>query len=189
MLSASQTRALNRAVAIIAVAFVVASSSGKSEDGRTREKSDELIHLTNLDRDTVAGQWRKTSDGLMTSAATGSRIALPVEPTGEYDFKVTFTRQTGQHSIVLMFVLGTSQAAFDVDAWGQHLAGFQNVGGKDARQNSTRAENVALVNGRKYAVELRVRLDRVEAFLDGKLLSTYRGDGSDLSILETWRLP
>lgn len=189
MFSARQTKALNRAFSIVVVAFFIAGSPGDAEDDPTRTKSDDLIHLTDLDRDTVAGQWRKTSDGLMTSAAAGSRIALPVEPTGEYDFKVTFTRQTGQHSIVLMFVSGTGQAAFDLDAWGQHLAGFQKVGGKDARQNSTRTENVTLVNGQKYTAELRVRRDRVEAFLDGKLLMTYRGDGSDLSILETWRIP
>ena len=189
MFSASSTSTLNRALAIVVVAFSVAGSPGDAEDDSTRKKSDDLIHLTELNRDTVAGQWRKTSDGLMTSAAAGSRIALPVEPSGEYDFKVTFTRQTGQHSIVLLFVSGTGQAAFDLDAWGQHLAGFQNVGGKDVRQNVTRPENVTLVNGRKYTAELRVRRDRVEAFLDGKLLTTYRGDGSDLSILETWRLP
>ena len=189
MLSTSQTRALNRAVAIVAVVCFAVGSTGRADDNPARKASDNLIHLANLDHGTVAGQWRKTSDGLTTDAAAGSRMALPVEPTGEYDFKVTFTRQTGQHSVVLMFVSGTGQAAFDVDAWGQHLAGFQNVGGKDARQNSTRAENVTLVNGQKYTVELRVRRDRVEAFLDGKLLSTYRGDGSDLSILETWRLP
>ena len=189
MLSASQTNALHRALAIVIIVFSVAGSSCKADDDQTRQKSDDLIQLTNLNRDTVAGQWRKTADGLMTSAAAGSRIALPVEPTGEYDFKVTFTRQTGQHSIVLMFVSGTGQAAFDVDAWGQHLAGFQNVGGKDARQNSTQTENVTLINGQKYTAELRVRRDRVDAFLDGKLLTTYRGDGSDLSILNNWRIP
>ncbi|MFT5093899.1 MAG: putative intracellular protease/amidase [Porticoccaceae bacterium] len=189
MLLTSQTNALHRALAIVVVVFSIAGSSCKADDDQARKKSDDLIQLTNLNRDTVAGQWRKTEDGLMTSAAAGSRIALPVEPTGEYDFKVTFTRQTGQHSIVLMFVSGAGQAAFDVDAWGQHLAGFQNVGGKDARQNSTRTEDVTLVNGQKYTAELRVRRDRVDAFLDGKLLTTYRGDGSDLSILNNWRIP
>jgi putative intracellular protease/amidase len=114
---------------------------------------------------------------------------LPVEPKGEYDFKVTFTRQTGQHSVALLFVSGSGQAAFDLDAWGQHLAGFQNIGGKDVRQNSTRAEDVTLINGQKYTAELRVRRERVDAYLDGKLLSTYRGDGSDLSILGNWRIP
>ena len=159
------------AIAIFATS-AFASSTSSAEDDRKSEKSDELIKLLNLNRDTVAGQWRQTSDGLLTGAANGSRISLPVEPKGEYDFEVTFTRRSGQHSIALLFVSGDGQAAFDLDAWGQHLAGFQNVGGKDLRQNSTRAENVTLVNGRKYTVELRVRRDRVDAYLDGKLLST-----------------
>jgi putative intracellular protease/amidase len=173
---------------VVACLAIVAQLSA-ADDDRTPKKSDDLIQLTNLDRDTVAGQWRKTPDGLLTSAANGSRITLPVEPKGEYDFKVTFTRQTGQHSVALLFVSGSGQAAFDLDAWGQHLAGFQNIGGKDVRQNSTRAEDVTLINGQKYTAELRVRRERVDAYLDGKLLSTYRGDGSDLSILGNWRIP
>ena len=188
MLQTDRSLAQLLAIAILATS-TIASSTSSAEDDRKSENSDDLIKLLNLNRDTVAGQWRQTSDGLLTSAAVGSRIALPVEPKGEYDLKVTFTRQTGQHSIVLMFVSGTGQAAFDVDAWGQHLAGFQNVGGKDARQNPTRTENVTLINGRKYTAELRVRRDRVDAYLDGKLLTTYRGDGSDLSMLGNWRIP
>lgn len=187
MLSVGKSRIQNWTLTIVIVGCSVSVSF--AEDDGARKKSDDVIQLSNLNRDTVAGQWRKTSDGLLTSAAAGSRIALPVEPKGEYDFKVTFTRQTGQHSITLLFVSGTGQAAFDLDAWGQHLAGFQNVGGKDARQNPTRTENVTLINGRKYTAELRVRRDRVDAYLDGKLLSTYRGDGSDLSMLGNWRIP
>ena len=189
MLSTRQTSFLKNTLAIAIVAYTISGSHSVAQDGKTRKKSDDLIQLSNLDRDTIAGQWRKTSDGLLTGAAPGSRLTLPVEPKGEYDFKVTFTRQTGQHSVVLIFVSGSGQAAFDIDAWGRHLAGFQNIGGKDVRQNSTLAENITLVNGRKYTAELRVRRDRVEAFLDGRLLSTYRGDGSDLSTLGNWRIP
>jgi putative intracellular protease/amidase len=190
MFSADRTRGRIRLLAIaIAAALTVASSTSSADDDRKPEKSDDLIELTNLDRDTVAGQWRNTPDGLLTAAESGARISLPVEPKGEYDFKVTFTRQTGRHSITLLFVTGRGQAAFDLDAWGQHLAGFQNVGGKDARQNATRVEDVTLINGRKYTAELRVRRDRVDAYLDGKLLSTYRGDGSDLSVLGNWKIP
>jgi len=173
----------------VVAAFTIVTSTSGADDKPESDNANDLIKLLNLNRDTVAGQWRQTSDGLLTSAANGSRISLPVEPKGEYDFKVEFTRQTGQHSIALLFVSGAGQAAFDLDAWGQHLAGFQNVGGKDARQNTTRVENVTLINGRKYTAELRVRRDRVDAYLDGKLLSTYRGDGSDLSMLGNWRIP
>jgi len=168
--------------AITATTFAIDSA----EDDRA---STNLIQQVNISRDSVAGQWRNTSEGLLTSASSGSRITLPVEPTGEYDFKVSFTRRTGQHSVALIFVSGKGQAAFDIDAWGQHLAGIQNVGGKSVRDNSTRVENQTLINGQKYTAELRVRRDRVEAYLNGKLLTTYRGDGSDLAMLPNWRLP
>lgn len=189
MFLANRTHGLSQLFAFAIVAALTVATSNSSADDQTPEKPDDLIKLLNLNRDTVAGQWRQTPDGLLANAANGSRISLPVEPKGEYDFKVTFTRQTGQHSIALMFVSGAGQAAFDLDAWGQHLAGFQNVGGKDLRQNTTRIEDVTLINGRKYTAELRVRHDRVDAFLDDKLLSTYRGDGSDLSVLGNWRIP
>lgn len=161
--------------------------SARARDAR--QQTSHLIRMVDVARDAVAGQWRVTPAGLLVGAANGARLVLPVEPTGEYNFRVTFTRRTGRHSIALLFVSGTGQAAFDLDAWGQHLAGFQNIGGRSARDNSTRIENVALVNGQKYTAELRVRRDRVEAWLDGRLLTTYRGDGSDLSMLSNWRIP
>lgn len=166
-----------------------ADEDGSPRAGNRRQQTGDLIRMVDVARDAVAGQWRVTPTGLLVGATNGARLVLPVEPTGEYNFRVTFTRRTGQHSIALLFVSGTGQAAFDLDAWGQHLAGFQNVGGRSARDNSTRIENVALVNGKKYTAELRVRRDRVEAWLDGRLLTTYRGDGSDLSMLSNWRIP
>ena len=109
----NRTRTSGRVtISAVVACFVIATQLSAAEDDRTREKSDDLIQLMNLDRDTVAGQWRKTPDGLLTSAANGSRISLPVEPKGEYDFTVTFTRQTGQHSIALLFVSGSGQAAW-----------------------------------------------------------------------------
>jgi putative intracellular protease/amidase len=150
--------------------------------------ADSIVDGTNLAKP-VAGEWSRSNGELLTRAAAGSRIVLPVRPDGEYDFRVSFTRRTGAHSIALVFVAGGGQATFEIDAWGQHLAGIQNVGGKSLRENPTRADNQALQNGRRYTAEVRVRRDRVEGYLDGELLSTYRGDGSDLSMLGSWQLP
>lgn len=180
---------LSCAVILFVAGHVSAGEDESARAGNRRQQTSDLIGMIDVARDSVAGQWRVTPEGLLAGAATGARIVLPVEPTGEYNFRVTFTRRTGQHSIALLFVCGTGQAAFDLDAWGQHLAGFQNIAGKTARDNTTRIENVALVNGRKYTAELRVRRDRVEAWLDGKLLTVYRGNGSDLSMLSNWRIP
>jgi putative intracellular protease/amidase len=194
MLSEERSVAAIRFPLLLIVALLAAITSANAvektpADAPEERKFSDLIQQVDVGSDAVAGQWRKSEEGLLTDAASGSRITLPVEIQGEYDFKVSFTRRTGQHSVSLLFIAGAGQAAFDIDAWGHHLAGFQNVRGMTARDNATRVENQALINGQKYTVELRVRRDRVEAWLDDKLLTTYRGDGSDLSMLENWRLP
>jgi len=137
----------------------------------------------------VSGSWRQTEAGLITNAMPGSRLALTAPPAAEYDFRVTFTRRSGVHSIALLFPAGRGQASFEVDAWGQHLAGFQNVKGQSMRENSTRVSDQTLTNGERYVAEVRVRKDRVEGWLNEKLLTTYRGDGSDLTLSDLWRLP
>ncbi len=149
----------------------------------------DLIRPTDPAKYAVQGEWTATSDGLVTNAATGSRLVLPIKPAGEYDFKVAFTRRTGRHSVGLFFVAGGKQAAFEVDAWGQHLAGIQDIKGQPITSNPTRVSDQTLENGRKYTAEVRVRRDKVEIFLDDKLLTTHRTDGSDLSLSNLWRLP
>lgn len=150
----------------------------------------DLIPHVDLDGDVVAGQWERTDDGqLHVDAAEDARIMINYTPPREYDFEVMFTRHSGDQSIALHFVDGDGEATFDVDGWLENLAGIQNIDGQDARANPTRTDNVSLVNGQTYTISLRVRRDRVEAFLDGKLLTTYLGDGSDLSYLGLWALP
>jgi len=183
------TSPLIAALLTVAAMLTVISSTSAADEAPQSRKGTDLIKRIDLGRDAVAGQWNKTPDGLLTDAVNGSRISLPAQPKGEYDFKVSFTRQTGRHSVSLFFVSGKGQSSFELDAWNEHLAGFQNVGRKTLKDNSTRVDGVTLVNGRKYIAEVRVRHDRVEAYLDGRLLSTYRGDGSNLSMLDIWKLP
>ena len=175
-------------LAIIGMLSLTDSLPAK-EKRSSNDQAIDLIRSLDPGKQTVAGQWRKTSEGLISNAAQGSRLVLPIQPKGEYDFRVSFTRRTGRHSIALFFVAGNGQAAFELDAWNQHLAGFQNVGGRTLRDNPTRVENQTLVNGQRYTAEVRVRRDRVEGYLNGRLLATYRGDGSNLSMLDLWRLP
>lgn len=139
--------------------------------------------------DAVAGRWSKDGERLRVAAAAGARIVLPVAPSGEYDFRVSFTRETGQHSIGLLFVHGGRMAAFEVDAWGQHLAGIQNVGGQDIRQNPTRMEGVTLRNGQRYTLTLEVRKNHVRGVLDDQEICTLRTNGENLALSDLWRLP
>lgn len=139
--------------------------------------------------DAVAGKWAKAGNSMRVSAAPGARIVLPVAPTEDYDFRISFTRESGQHSIGLLFTHGGRMAAFEVDAWGQHLAGIQNVDGQDIRQNASRRENITLRNGQRYTLTLEVRRDRLRGLLDDQELVNLRTSGENLSLSDLWRLP
>lgn len=149
----------------------------------------DLIPNINVQSNTVVGDWSKNADSLSTNAASGSRITLPFQPTTEYDFQVSFTRTSGVHSIALMFVCGSGQATFEIDAWGQHLAGLQMIDGRSVKQNSTRVENKTLENGRRYTMRVEIRNDQVRAYLDDVLLADHKTIGIDFGVPSVWRMP
>lgn len=167
------------------VTLIAASSIQAAEEAKWQS----LLPAIDPATQRVAGDWKKEADALTVSAATGARLALPVSPAGEYDFRVAFTRKTGIHSIAVVFVHGGKQATLEVDAWGSHLSGIQNIGGKNLRENPTRRENMTLKNGQRYTLLLEVRKDQVRALLDDKVIATHRTNGSDLSLLQEWSLP
>lgn len=170
---------------IVAPAISRTPSTSESPSGEWID----LLRDIDPQRDTVAGKWSKSDAGLSVEAEPGSRLTLPWQAVREYDFEVEFTRHSGANSVAMLFVSGDGQASLDIDGWGQNLAGIQNIGGQSMRDNSSRVANVALENGRRYTASLHVRRDHVEALLDGKPLTTYQGDGADLSLLDLWRLP
>jgi hypothetical protein len=137
----------------------------------------------------VAGSWQLRGNELSVEPAQSARLVLSPPPGAEYEFEVQFTRHSGTHSIALMFVMGSGQATFELDAWDDQIAGIQLIAGRDMRDNGTQLKIPPLENGRMYTALVQVRGDRVEGYLDGELLATYRGDGSDLNLLELWRMP
>ncbi|MEZ6087398.1 MAG: cyclic nucleotide-binding protein [Pirellulaceae bacterium] len=137
----------------------------------------------------VAGEWTKTGRSLSVAAANGARLALPMSVKGEYDLRISFTRKTGQHSVGVIVVHGGRQAAVEVDAWGMHLAGIQNLDGRTIRENATRRANVQLKNGRRYTLTVEVRKDRLRALLDDQQIANHLTDGGDLSLPDLWAMP
>jgi putative intracellular protease/amidase len=89
----------------------------------------------------------------------------------------------------LVFVANGRQAVFEVDAWGQHLAGFQNVSGQTIQDNDTRRDNISLTNGRRYTIAVQVRRNYVTGLLDDKEICRLETDGTELSMHDVWRLP
>ena len=138
----------------------------------------------------VAGNWRMIRNELHVDAAQGTRIAIPGRVPAEYDLLVEFTRETGTQSVGVIVVQNDRQVVFELDAWNQHLGGFQNIAGRTLKDNPTQKANVQLDNGRKYTMLVEVRRDSICGYLDGRVVSRHFTDGNDLSIdPQTWVLP
>jgi hypothetical protein len=148
-----------------------------------------LMAAIDVRNDVHAGEWRRGRDVIEVNAVDRARITLPVAPEGEYDFRVSFTRFSGEGAIVIIFPVGRGQATFEVDAEGEHLAGIKNVDGKPIRDNPTRAKGFKLRNGQRYTMTIEVRDGEVRGLLDGKVIVTYETDGDDLSVAEEWEIP
>lgn len=172
---------------LAAVLLTVCSLNGNANAAEPKWNS--LTEAIDPSKQQIAGQWTKTANELSVKAAQGTRIAIASAPAGEYDLRATFTRRSGQHSIGLVVVHAGRQVVFEVDAWGSHLAGFQDIGGKSIRENATRRSDVALENNRRYTITVEVRKGQVRGLLDGKELAKHVSDGSDLSIPEVWKFP
>ena len=149
----------------------------------------DLIGSIDTARQAVAGEWTKSARELSVKGAQGARLSLGTAPQGDYDLRATVTRKTGKDSVGLIVVHGGKQVVFEVDAWGTHLAGFQDVAGKTIRDNPTRRNEVQLENNRKYTITVEVRKNQIRGLLDDKEISRLTTDGSDLSLHDLWRLP
>ncbi len=154
----------------------------------SREAWVDLLQTVNTD-DAPLGLWRLTGDELEVNKMPWARLTLPYELPEEYEFEVSFTRLSGEHSIALIFAMNGHSATLDIDAWGQNLAGFQNIDGETCEVNATRVTGYQLVNKQRYTARIIVRRNRVEAFLNDEPVATYKGNGSNLSLIEQWQLP
>lgn len=169
---------------ICVAAFVTIASHAKAQEG----KWESVLGAIDTSKAAVTGQWAVQDGALRVTAAQGSRLELPINASGEYDLRIRFARETGQHSIGLVVVHGGKQVAFEVDAWGMNLAGFQNIAGQTIQNNATRKNNVRLQNGQEYVMTVEVRKDGLRGLLDGQEIASVKTDGSDLSLPDLWKL-
>jgi serine/threonine protein kinase len=136
----------------------------------------------------IQGQWLVVGGELHVKAQEGARLVLPYRVPAEYDFEIAFTRKSGRYSIAMIFPAGSGQATYEVDAWGMNLAGMQNIGSQTLQDRREPVPRIEITNGKRYVMLLKVRSHEVQAYLDGKPVAKYHGDGSDLSLLPVWDL-
>jgi TIR domain len=146
-----------------------------------------LLAMVKLPTDVQLGTF--TADGRAIVAPQQSRALLefPFIPPAEYDYRVDFMRVSGNSDICLICAIGGNQFSWDI-GWDNATSGFGQLDGMNADKNFTTVKNAtAIVNGQRHATEIKVRADRVEAYLDGKLISSFDPRAHQMSLSSVGR--
>src|SRR5687768_14267713 len=114
---------------------------------------------------------------------------LPYRAPDEYDFVVEFTRLLGNEAVSQLAVEPGSRAAREdrgfeltVGAWGNKVSGFQLIGGKGPNDHPAgKKADKTLENGRRHVMTVQVRKDRVRSLLDGKVITDWPTNYSDIT--------
>jgi hypothetical protein len=148
----------------------------------------DLLPLIDPQKHAIRGTWKLENGALVSDATQAAVIEIPYLPPDEYDFRIVFTRQSGNEGGICQF-LSHAECRFTwlMAGWGSKVFGFEQIGGKAADANPTTFRpNSGLENGRQYTALVEVRKDRVAAFLDGRLISQWKTDYKDVSRDCTW---
>lgn len=175
----------------VAVAAFCCEPAAAQESVSSESKAVDLLESIDTRSQAIAGQWTRSANGLRVTAAEGARLELaaPALPSS-YDLTVEFTRRSGSDSIAIIFpVADNSQATLEVDAWGEHLAGFQQVDDEPLNRARRQIARVQLLNGTRYSLQLQVRPDSLTATLDGEVIERIDLPDHQLSPVELWRTP
>ena len=131
----------------------------------------------------LSGNWQTEGTSLVSDAAV-CILALPVALPPAYEVRLAFTRLSGRHSVALFFTANGAVGSVDLDGWEQGLSGVQSLDGRDLRQGG--GFPLALENGRRVELEVRVRPDHVQVRVDGVLRSTTSLAGHTLGVVFPW---
>lgn len=165
---------LKRAAAQKRVAQVRASENNGSVN---------LLAIIDLTKDAIAGDWRIEDGALVCAATSATRFEFPYVPPDEYDFRLTFQGLPFNDGVGQICSGRGRQFCWMVGAYNNTICGFESLNGTPTKGNRTAvAAKDWLKTGHRYVSTVKVRKDRVEAYLNGQLISTLKTNFSDLSL-------
>jgi hypothetical protein len=129
----------------------------------------DLLNQAEPARDTLAGNWTLGKDSLTSSAGASAQIEFPHAPTGDYDYRVEFSRSTGESPISLIFPAGGQMCDWVVSGQKPTITGFASVDGEGFDNNRTTNHFVrpVLENNERHTLVVALRNRMATAYIDG----------------------
>lgn len=140
----------------------------------------DLLAAVHLSEDTDRGHWAQEGSELHSVPGSPDTLRLRYTPQGDYDFKVTFTRVSGDDFVEMMLADGNRHFSWLMGALNNRVAGFVRVDNHTVDHNRS-SRQMKIINGKTYTALLRVREHGVAAFVNGERVSSISIDKVKLS--------
>jgi|GEM_PF-1129114 len=157
-------------------------------------KAIDLLALVKPKEHTVYGDWKMSKKSLIYTTDNTlyqGRLWFPYEPGEEYDFEVTIRRTDGEDSFSMGLVAGGRQVRAVVDGWplDGYVAGFDLIDKRYVIVNATRVKGALLKPDKDNTILYTVRREKLEISVNGKAITSYKGDYDQLSLHSTCVVP
>ncbi|HEX4146609.1 MAG TPA: hypothetical protein VHY91_24115, partial [Pirellulales bacterium] len=137
----------------------------------------------------VEGNWSRDGQEISVQPGGCSRIAIPVAIKGSYDFKVEFTRASGNEGVTTMLSVASHPCEVVLGGWEGRAGGLEVINGYEAidTRNPVAVRPSYLENGHRYRLLVNVQIGSgshasVDVWLDGKgYLPRWSGDPATLA--------
>jgi hypothetical protein len=140
----------------------------------------DLLPMIDLSKDAIDGVWTKGKKGEILSPDSG-KLRIPYHPPDEYDVHVRLRRIAGANSVAFLLSHGTHNFRW--------FAGYENkTCGFDLIKNefhnqTTSVSDIVFQDPYPYDLIVYVRNGSLTASINGKVISHYKTDFSDMTIV------
>jgi hypothetical protein len=149
----------------------------------------DLLQLVDTHEDAIFGNWSKVERALVSTDGQLTRIEFPYTPPSEYDFHVAFSRMGGHEVVTLICYWKGQQFVWIMSAGDDEPTGFDVVNGRNFwKSEDTVWEEHGQKPWQQYSCVVKVRSDRLSAFVDGHLISELDARNLKLTLWKDYRL-
>ncbi len=135
-----------------------------------------------------AGRWARVTNELRCAPGSNVRMHFSYIPPEEYDYKIEFTRNSGEDEVVQILSANGRQFAWKVGARGYCF--FDTIDGRMRNEHGATLHTPGVITtGQRVTSVVSVRKDGLRAYVNGRLMAVWRTRFSDMNIEKAWQLP
>jgi len=170
---------MGRTFLALLVVFAVIGAPICAADAPAQPGVVDLLKLVDPQQQTLLIGWRLIDGTLVSDPTKPSHIEFPYVPPQEYDYRVVFTRSSGNGYMACICHGGDRQFVWRMgSAQPTAAAGFGVVDGKNFGQNVSSRSGKWLLTGEQEELVIQIRRDGVQAILNdvpiSRLKTNYR---------------